>query len=81
MIDVKKIESLARQVHNAMPISFRDLGYDIEKKIRQILQSQLTQLNLVNRTEFDVHEQSLLLIQEKITELEERLIILEKKIL
>ncbi|VFP82994.1 ubiquinone biosynthesis accessory factor UbiK [Candidatus Erwinia haradaeae] len=79
MIDIKTIESLARQVHNAMPISFRDLGYDIENKIRQILQSQLMQLDLVNRTEFDIQAQALLRAQEKISILEQRLAVLEQQ--
>lgn len=42
MIDPKKIEQIARQVHESMPKGLRDLGEDVEKKIRQALQSQLT---------------------------------------
>ena len=44
MIDPKKIEQIARQVHESMPKGLRDLGEDVEKKIRQALQSQLTRL-------------------------------------
>ncbi|VFP80368.1 ubiquinone biosynthesis accessory factor UbiK [Candidatus Erwinia haradaeae] len=80
MIDLKKIESLARQVHSAMPISVRDVGYDMEKKIRQILQSQLMQLDLVSRAEFDVQVQALLRMREKLSALEQRLVILEKQL-
>lgn len=43
-----------------MPKGIRDLGDDVEKKIRQTLQSQLTRLDLVNREEFDVQTQVLL---------------------
>ena len=37
MIDPKKIEQIARQVHESMPKGLRDLGEDVEKKIRQVL--------------------------------------------
>lgn len=77
MIDAKKIEQLARQVHDAMPKGIRDLGDDVEKKIRQALQSQLTRLDLVNREEFDVQTQVLLRTREKLAALEQRLAELE----
>ncbi|MDT9889651.1 hypothetical protein [Klebsiella pneumoniae] len=40
MIDPKKIEQIARQVHESMPKGLRDLGEDVEKKIRQALLEQ-----------------------------------------
>jgi len=40
MIDPKKIEQLARQVHESMPKGVREFGDDVEKKIRQVLQAQ-----------------------------------------
>lgn len=43
-----------------MPKGIREFGEDIEKKIRQTLQSQLTRLDLVSREEFDVQTQVLL---------------------
>ena len=43
MIDPKKIEQIARQVHESMPKGVREFGEDVEK-IRQVLQSQLTRL-------------------------------------
>ena len=54
MIDPKKIEQIARQVHESMPKGIREFGEDVEKKIRQTLQAQLTRLDLVSREEFDV---------------------------
>ncbi|QCR35014.1 accessory factor UbiK family protein [Nissabacter sp. SGAir0207] len=77
MIDPKKIEQIARQVHESMPKGIRDFGEDIEKKIRQVLQSQLTRLDLVNREEFDVQTQVLLRTREKMALLEQRLEALE----
>ena len=53
MIDPKKIEQIARQVHESMPKGIREFGEDVEKKIRQTLQAQLTRLDLVSREEFE----------------------------
>jgi len=79
MIDTKKIEQLARQVHEAMPKGVREFGDDVEKKIRQVLQAQLTRMDLVNREEFDVQTQVLLRIREKLAALEQRLAQLESQ--
>ena len=73
MIDPKKIEQIARQVHESMPKGLRDLGEDVEKKIRQALQSQLTRLDLVSR------EEVLLRTREKLALLEQRLNDLENR--
>lgn len=35
MIDPKKIEQIARQVHESMPKGIREIGEDVEKKIRR----------------------------------------------
>ena len=73
MIDPKKIEQIARQVHESMPKGLRDLGEDVEKKIRQTLQAQLVRLDLVSREEFDVQTKVLLRTREKLTALEAKL--------
>ncbi|AOR64039.1 ubiquinone biosynthesis accessory factor UbiK [Pectobacterium wasabiae] len=80
MIDPKKIEQIARQVHESMPKGIRELGDDVEKKVRQVLQAQLTRLDLVNREEFDIQTQVLLRTREKIARLEQRLTELEAKL-
>ena len=73
MIDPKKIEQIARQVHESMPKGIREFGEDVEKKIRQTLQAQLTRLDLVSREEFDVQTQVLLRTREKLALLEQRI--------
>lgn len=73
MLDPKKIEQVARQIQNVLPQDIKDLGDDIDKKIRAILQSQLNKLDLVNREEFDVQTQVLLRTREKLARLEQRL--------
>jgi BMFP domain-containing protein YqiC len=77
MIYPKKIEQIARQIHESMPKGMRDFGEDVEKKIRQTLQSQLTRLDMVSREEFDVQTQVLLRTREKLAVLEQRLAALE----
>ncbi|GCS25006.1 hypothetical protein HmCmsJML003_02597 [Escherichia coli] len=59
MIDPKKIEQIARQVHESMPKGIREFGEDVEKKIRQTLQAQLTRLDHENREKFEVQTQYL----------------------
>jgi len=44
MIDPKKLEEIAKQVHNSLPPGIRSMGEEVEKKIRQVLQSQLGKL-------------------------------------
>lgn len=63
-----------------MPKGIREFGEDVEKKIRLVLQSQLTRLDLVNREEFDVQTQVLLRTREKLALLEQRMGELEAKL-
>ena len=53
MIDPKKLEEIAKQIHNALPPGIRSMGEEVEKKTRQVLQAQLNKLDLVSREEFD----------------------------
>ena len=53
MIDPKKIEEMARQIHNALPPGIKSLGEEVDKKVKQVLQSQLNRLDMVSREEFD----------------------------
>jgi len=79
MIDPKKIEQLARQVHESMPKGIREFGEETEKKIRQVLQAQFSRMDLVNCEEFDVQTQVLLRTREKLIALEQRIAELEAK--
>ena len=79
MIDPKKLEEIAKQIHNALPPGIRSMGEEVEKKTRQVLQAQLNKLDLVSREEFDVQTQVLLRTREKIALLEQRLTELENR--
>ena len=45
MIDPKKIEEMARQIHNALPPGIKSLGEEVDKKVKHVLQSQLNKLD------------------------------------
>lgn len=78
MIDPRKLESIARQISESLPPAVRGFAQDIEAKSKQVLQSQLSKLDLVTREEFDVQTQVLLRTREKLELLEARLAELEK---
>ncbi|MFT7683965.1 ubiquinone biosynthesis accessory factor UbiK [Moritella dasanensis] len=78
MIKPQKLEEIAKQIHESLPSSVKSLGSEVEKKIHQVLQSQLNKLDLVNREEFEVQTKVLLRTREKLAALEARLTALEK---
>lgn len=80
MIDPKKIEQIAKQVHDSLPKSVKEFGDDIDKKIRLTLQNQLAKLDVVNREDFEVQTQVLLRSREKLAQLEKRIAELEAKL-
>lgn len=79
MLDAKKIEQVVRQIKDTLPQGIRDLGEDLDKKLRAILQSQLGKLDLVSREEFDIQTQVLVRTREKMAQMEKRIEQLEKK--
>ena len=80
MIDPKKIEEMARQIHNALPPGLRSLGEEADRKVRQVLQAQLNRLDMVSREEFEVQTKVLLRTREKLGELEVKLAKLEQRL-
>lgn len=79
MLDAKEIEQVVLQIKDTLPQGIRDLGEDLDKKLRAILQSQLGKLDLVSREEFDIQTQVLLRTREKMAQMEKRIEQLEKK--
>lgn len=80
MLNAKKIEELTQQIHNALPEGVRQLGEDIDQKIKEILQFQLGRLDMVTREEFDVQAQVLAKTREKLHALEIRVEQLERRL-
>jgi len=79
MFDPKKLEQIAKQIHESMPTPVKELGADVDKKVRQVIQGQLNKLDVVSREEFDVQTQVLLRTRQKLTEIEAKLSELERK--
>ncbi|GLT14663.1 MAG TPA: cytoplasmic protein [Vibrio sp.] len=80
MFDAKKIEQIAKQIHESMPQPVKDLGSDVDQKVRQVIQGQLNKLDVVSREEFDVQTQVLLRTRQKLNDLEAKLADLESKL-
>ena len=81
MFDPKKLEQVAKQIHDSMPQPVKELGSDVEQKVRQVIQGQLNKLDIVGREEFDVQTQVLLRTRQKLTAMEQKLAELDKKLL
>ena len=79
MLDPKKLEELAKQISDAVPPGVRNMAEGAESRIKQILQSQLSKLDLVSREEFDIQSQVLIRTREKLDAMEARLAELESK--
>ncbi len=79
MLNPKKIEQIMQQIQDALPQGVKDLGQDAEMKLKQVLQAQLSKLDIVTREEFDVQTQVLMRTREKLVELEKRLEQLQEK--
>ena len=70
MLDLKKIEEIARQIGASIPPKFREVADDVEAKVKAVLQAKLSSLDFVSREEFDVQRQVLLRTREKLEALE-----------
>ncbi|WP_435237107.1 ubiquinone biosynthesis accessory factor UbiK [Psychromonas sp. PT13] len=80
MFNPQKLEDIAKQVTDAMPTSVKNLGEEVDRKMKQVLQAQLGKLDMVSREEFDVQTQVLLRTREKLAEMENKLVELESKL-
>ena len=62
-----------------MPPGVKSMATEAEVRVKQVLQSQLSKLDLVTREEFDVQTQVLIRTREKLEALEARVNALEQK--
>ena len=46
MFDPKKLEQIAKQIHDSMPQPVKELGSDVDQKVRQVIQGQLNKLDV-----------------------------------
>ncbi|WNC68514.1 accessory factor UbiK family protein [Thalassotalea nanhaiensis] len=80
MINAKKIEDIAKQITEAIPPGVKNVATDFESKAKQVLQSKLSQLDVVSREEFDVQTQVLIKTRAKLDEMAGKIAELEEKI-
>ncbi|MDO6686537.1 MULTISPECIES: ubiquinone biosynthesis accessory factor UbiK [unclassified Agarivorans] len=80
MINPAKIEEIAKQVSELVPPGLKNVGDEFERKVKQVVQAKLSQLDVVNREDFDVQTQVLLRTREKLTALEAKVAELEKRL-
>lgn len=77
MLDPKKLEEIAKNISDAIPPGVKTMAGEAEGKIKQILQAQLSKLDLVTREEFDVQSNVLIRTREKLEAMEKRIAALE----
>ncbi|WP_420934489.1 ubiquinone biosynthesis accessory factor UbiK [Alteromonas sp. A081] len=80
MLDPKKLEDLAKQIADAVPPGVKNMAEGAEARIKTVLQSQLSKLDLVTREEFDIQSQVLIRTREKLEAMEARIAELETKL-
>ena len=68
MLDPKKLEEIAKQISDAVPPGVRNMAEGAEARVKQVLQAQLSKLDLVTREEFDIQSQVLIRTREKLEE-------------
>jgi len=72
MINPQKLEAIAKQVADSLPPGVKNLAEEFELKTKQIIQAQLSKLDVVSREDFDVQTQVLLKTREKLVALEQQ---------
>jgi BMFP domain-containing protein YqiC len=79
MISPNKLEEIAKQINELVPPSLKSVGDEFERKVKQLLQSKLSQLDMVNREDFDVQTQVLQRTREKLIQLEKKVTEIEAR--
>lgn len=72
MINAQKINDMADKISSLLPPGVERLKNDIESKIKEVLQQQLANLDVVTRDEFDIQSKVLARTRAKLDELEKK---------
>jgi hypothetical protein len=80
MINPAKIEEIAKQISSNMPQGVKNLADTFEAKTKQAIQNKLAEMDFVSREEFDIQSKVLIRTREKLTELEEKVALLEQQL-
>ncbi|WP_198679685.1 ubiquinone biosynthesis accessory factor UbiK [Aliidiomarina minuta] len=71
MIDAKKIEQIAKQITDSIPPGVKGMADNMESRVKQTLQQQLSKLDVVTREEFEIQQQMLLRLRQRVEALEQ----------
>ena len=82
MTDSRKftLDDLARQLAEAIPPNLRELGEDMQRNFKSMLQAGLGRMDLVTREEFDIQRAVLERTRAKLEVLELRLAEIEQEL-
>ncbi|TDF35512.1 accessory factor UbiK family protein [Alteromonadaceae bacterium M269] len=80
MLDPKKLEEIAKQITDSIPPGVKNMAEEVDAKVKQVLQSQLSRLDFVSREEFDVQTQVLMRTRTKLEALEKKVEEIEQKL-
>lgn len=78
MLDPRLFDELADKLSQFVPPGLKSAQQEAHKQLKVVLQNTLTKLDLVSREEFDVQQQMLLRLRERVEQLESRLDALEQ---
>lgn len=67
------IDDIANRLTELMPPGLKSVRHELEDNFRAVLQSRLSDLNLVTREEFDVQAEILQRARKRLAEVERRL--------
>jgi len=73
------LDELSRKLADSVPPDLKNIGADIEKNMRAVLQNTLAHMQIVSRDEFDVQQAVLQRTREKLEHLEKLVAELELK--
>ena len=77
MIDLRKIDELARKLTESLPPGAQKIADDAESQFKSVLQRGMSEMGLVTREDFELQKAALERARAKLTELEQRLETLE----
>lgn len=76
---MQSIRDIAKKIAEILPDSLTEIKTDFENRCREILQTQLSKLDLVTQEQFEIQSKVLARTREKIEQLEKRLADLENR--
>lgn len=80
MIDLDKLDELARRLSSLVPPGLREGREELQQNFKAVLQTGLAKLDLVTREEFEVQRAVLLRTREKLQELQRAVAELEAQL-